>query len=358
MYDNEVDIGGGYVSTDSFRFGRYTGLGDQGGFAIGNFTLRGRDLWNSGGTTYWDIEGHNMGLDSRSFSLAYGNQGLWGVNFYYDGIPYLQSRSFQTVYDASHNGTLNGAPSSAATWYDSGSLAGFLNEQDVRTQRDIFGGKGRYLFGPQWQLSGAIRHEHKDGSIEQTMLFGTGKNAAVQGSTPTSTSGDIVTFRQPIDYDTDQYEINLAYSGHDLQGQLGYVFSQFTDNMLSFNGIDPFLERDRLLRPSGGDRVHGSGRGARAGDGSSVDSRGRGLGRFHGEGLADHAGGGLGDGEGGGRGGHRADGSVLPGAWRGDEYRDLPAGAFFAVRGAGAARVSRYGILERAVPDDRSGRDL
>lgn len=239
-YDNEIDVGGAYVSDKSARFGRYTGLNEQGPYGIGSFTLRGRDEWNSGGTRYWDFEGTNLGLDSRSISGAYGDQGLWGAKFSYDGIPYFSSDSFKSIYDDSHSGSLNGAQPSSALWYQSGSLAGFLSSREVKTQRDSFAGKAFYQGLTDWTFTGMVRHEHKDGSIEQSMIFGTGKNAVVQGSTPASSSGEIVAFRQPVDYDTDQYDITALYSGKQLQGQFTYTYSQFTDNLNSYNAIDPF----------------------------------------------------------------------------------------------------------------------
>ena len=243
-YTNEISVGGAYVSDRSARFGRYTGLSDQGPYAVGSFLLRGRDEWNSGGTRYWDFEGANLGLDSRSISGAYGDQGLWGAKFSYDGIPYFSSHSFQSIYDDSHSGSLNGAPPSNAPWFNSASLAGFLSERDVETQRDSFAGKAFYQGIPDWTFTGMVRHEHKDGTIEQSMIFGTGKNAVIQGVTPTAASGDIVAFRQPIDYETNQYDLTALYSGKRLQAQITYTYSQFDDNLNSYNAIDPFQSPD------------------------------------------------------------------------------------------------------------------
>ena len=241
-FENEVDVGGAYVSDTSSRFGRYTGLNKQGGYGIGNFMLRGRDVWNSGGTEYWDIEGSNLGLDSRSFSGAYGNQGLWGLKITYDGIPYFSSDSFKSIYNR-YGDLNNGAPASSATWFNSASLGKFLDTQDVKTQRDSFGGKAFYQGLTDWTFTGMVRHEHKDGSIEQSMIFGTGKNAILQGQPAVgpAVSGDVVAFRQPVDYDTDQYDITALYSGKQLQGQLTYTYSKFSNGLTSFNAIDPFL---------------------------------------------------------------------------------------------------------------------
>jgi MtrB/PioB family decaheme-associated outer membrane protein len=241
VYTNSLSLGVGYQAGDSFKFGRFTGLNRSGAFGIGDMTLRGRDPWDSGGTRYWDFEAANVGLDSKSANLRYGFQGNWGLRLEYDGIPYNESHHFSTIYDGSGKGTLNGAPVAAAPQNGSAGLARFLNDQQLSTQRDKFGAGFTYDAVPNWKFTTNVEHENKTGAMEQAMLFAVGKNALPQGGpAPTAAQGNIVYFPQPIDYDTDRYEVKLAYNGAQLQGELGYVYSSFTDNMQSFNGFDPF----------------------------------------------------------------------------------------------------------------------
>ena len=101
VYDNHVTAGIGYQSADAFRFGRFNGLNGQGPFGIGEFLLRGGDSWDSGGTNHWRAEGRNLGLPSRSFDLQYGSQGQYGLQFYYDGVPFNQYKDLHTIYDNS-----------------------------------------------------------------------------------------------------------------------------------------------------------------------------------------------------------------------------------------------------------------
>ncbi len=229
---NEVTVGAGYVSGKSFLFGRFTGLVDP-GFAIGDFTYRGHDPWDSGGTHYWDIEAANLGLTSRSVSAAYGQQGTWGLKFYYDGIPYYGSNTFHSVYNPNGSlaaGIAKGSVGSAT------SLTGKLNVLEAKTQRNIFGGNAHYQVG-DWVFSTNIRQEHKEGIKETGLTFG---GTPVSPSYSAVTTGAVLYFPEPINYDTGRYEAMAQYNGARLQAQLGYTFSAFNDNTTYFQGQNPF----------------------------------------------------------------------------------------------------------------------
>jgi MtrB/PioB family decaheme-associated outer membrane protein len=235
-YNNEVIVGLGWQSGVGIKFGRYTGLTDRGAFALGGFTLRGGDAWDSGGTSYYRAQGTDLGLDSRSLNLSFGQQGTWGVNLSYDGIPYFQSNTFHSLWGKS-NGLL--AP---------GILPGRINNLtrqapplailDVQTQRDIFRGSGSYQYG-DWTITSSLRHEHKEGTKENSLtILGVPSPIAGNGNITTSALGY---FAEPIDYDTDRFDIAAQYAEPRLQVQVGYTYSSFQDNATSWNGINPFL---------------------------------------------------------------------------------------------------------------------
>ena len=230
--DNYIDVGAGYVSGKSYYFGRFTGLVDP-GFAIGNFDFWGRDAWDSGGTRYWNIEGANLGLTSRSFSAEYGQQGTWGVKVYYDGIPYYASDSFKSVYNS--NGTLvAGIAKGSVT--NATALTGKLNEYDVSLQRDIFGGHFHLEVG-DWRFSTDIRQEHKEGTQETGFTFG---GTPVSPSYAAITTGALAYFPQTVNYDTGRYQVMGQYNGQRVQAQLSYNLSVFNDNVSSFQLANPF----------------------------------------------------------------------------------------------------------------------
>ena len=283
VLDNSIEAGSLYTSSRSFKFGQYTGDTKNGGTGIGDFLVRGRDAWDSGTTTFWELTGDNLGLDSRSASFKYGEQGKWSAKVYYDGVPYWQSNSFHTVFDTSGTGALAGgltrggtfapvtpqqwpactnnvavssatctqAPlATAASMANWPSVAGQLSVQDVKTQRDRVGGDFDYKFG-NWSLTGKLYHEHKEGTKENSLTFSSNgipvPNAASTSFTvagkvyysPLNTT-NMMYFPEPVNYDTDRYSASAAYNTRRLQASVTYTFNKFTDNQSTFNAQDPF----------------------------------------------------------------------------------------------------------------------
>lgn len=249
----QAQIGlGGVMGLNPDQAGRYSGLNTNGIDVLGGFSLSGRDAWNSGGTRYFDLEGRNLvvqtgnqlgsGVGSgsgwansttnsigneASLSLAVGNQGIWGLNAYYNAITYTGNviDSLYTV-NGSH-ATLNNnlAPWGGATTTARGSVTSFTIPQlqatgamlpfQTGTRRDIVGGNFKYIWG-NWTITGAINHEHKEGFLEESFDGPWGGTA----------------FPLPINYDTDRYDVTAAYSARLYQGVIQYTFSKFTDNNL------------------------------------------------------------------------------------------------------------------------------
>ena len=59
---SEVEIGIGSVSHDSYRFGRYTGLEEQGAFGVLDVEIRRRGSYDGDSARYWHFSGSNLGL--------------------------------------------------------------------------------------------------------------------------------------------------------------------------------------------------------------------------------------------------------------------------------------------------------
>src|SRR5579884_2255180 len=52
-----VELGAGYVSRSSYKFGQYNGLGKEGGFALGDVDLRGGGNFDSDSVMRWHLQG-------------------------------------------------------------------------------------------------------------------------------------------------------------------------------------------------------------------------------------------------------------------------------------------------------------
>jgi MtrB/PioB family decaheme-associated outer membrane protein len=280
---NWISVGGQYDSGRANYLNRFNGATGQGFYGLGDFHLGGGDAWDSGGTHYWSMDGKDLGLDSRSFNAKIGQQGTWGLQFSYQGIPYYSSTGFNSVWTGNgslvpgipYGGlTLNNWPSSpqypalttvtpnfinnraslpvAAIWFPipSPSLSSSLYQYDLGTRRDVFTGVGTYKWN-DWTITGSWRHEHKTGYLANSLEIGgtvgltangTGanKNGSPSATTVTGLTSGLGYFAQPIDYDTDRYDITAAYATQRYQVQLGYMFSNFTDNLTEFNALNPF----------------------------------------------------------------------------------------------------------------------
>ena len=174
-----------------------------------------------------------------------GQQGTWGVTFSYDGIPYYATDSFLSVWQP--NGALvpGVAPGSLSS---TAQAAGLLWNEPLNTRRDIFTGTGKYEWG-DWTLTGSISHDHKHG-LQMNSLAILGAPAAT-ATALTSTSG-LGYFAQMIDYDMDTYDAMAEYATRRLQVQVGYNFSQFTDNDPVQNLVNPFaFPAGSALGPAG-----------------------------------------------------------------------------------------------------------
>jgi len=254
----------GVMGQNANQAGRYTGFNTTGVDLLGNFDLTGRDPWYSGGTRYFELNGENLVLQpgsshfgsgigsdnnwsssvtnnfSNNGSLGFkaGQQGTWGVGVYGDSITYT-GNAIDSLFTVNGNqGVLNqglilygGAPSQKSNVFAGGpggkAITSFTGPQlaatgamlpvQTGTRRDIVGGNFKYIWG-DWTITGAFRHEHKEGSMEESF--------------DQSGTGGGVAFALPIDYDTDRYDATAAYNTRLYQGTLQYTFSHFTDNNL------------------------------------------------------------------------------------------------------------------------------
>jgi MtrB/PioB family decaheme-associated outer membrane protein len=228
-YTGAIEAGVGFLSSSSFRFGKYTGLTDKGAFGVGNVVIRKRDAWDSGGGHYWQFVGTNLGLTSREISGKGGKQGRWGASLFYNQIPFYQSDSAVTIF-----GNVGGATLTLPTNLPTNTnptlglqLLPFLHPQDFSLDRKIVGGGLSVQPATEWQFSTNVSHEHKDGIKEQSLSV--------------NVRTDPTFFPEPVNYDTDTLEASAAYNRQAVQLQFGYNFSNFTNNNAAVLLPSPFV---------------------------------------------------------------------------------------------------------------------
>jgi MtrB/PioB family decaheme-associated outer membrane protein len=217
-----VDAGIGYLSQDSFKFGEYTGLTDKGAYFVGDALYGYRDKNGH----YLDLDARNLGLESRSLDLQGGKQGKYELFLNYQELPHFISDSAMTPFigSGSDNLTLPSAWNPAPTTGGMTDLPGSLQQEDLKTKREIFGLGARFFPGSRWQTTIKGRHETKEGT------------RAIAGSFFFNSSQ----FVQPIDYVTDELDVSATYSGQRLQARFAYYGSMFSNSDNSLTWQNPY----------------------------------------------------------------------------------------------------------------------
>ncbi|OWW22687.1 MtrB/PioB family decaheme-associated outer membrane protein [Noviherbaspirillum denitrificans] len=223
-----VEVGVGYVSDNSFKFGDYTGLNRNGAHLIGNIELNRR--FNDG-PGYFILKGRDLGLDSRSLNIETGEQGNYGFRLSYDEIPKLFSDTYQTpfVNPGSTDLRLPAGFVRGATTTAMPTLSASMRPFSVDSKREAIGlGFGKQL-PAGWDVDLRVKREHKDGN-----RF----TAAVIGNSGGNPRAAIVP--EPVDYTTDEIEALARYTDKKLQLQFGYYGSFFRNQNNALTWQNPF----------------------------------------------------------------------------------------------------------------------
>jgi MtrB/PioB family decaheme-associated outer membrane protein len=221
-FTGTLDLGVGYVSEDSYKFGEYTGLNEKGAFGIGNAELRvrGEDA------NYWNIDVTNAGLDSRSLSIEGGKQGSYKLNLNYDELPHYITNGIATPYLGVGGNNLT-LPS---TWVRAGStgtmtdLQNSLHATDLQTSRKRLGVGATLIASDRWQYAVSYRHETREGT------------KAVGGAFFFNSAQLVM----PIDYVTQQIDVSASYTGSAFQAKFAYYGSLFSENNTGLTWQNPY----------------------------------------------------------------------------------------------------------------------
>ncbi len=207
----------------TYGSGRYTGLTDEGATvdASGQFLHRGD------GGVYYGGSASNLGLDSRDATLEGGKQGKFGISVQYDETPFREDNTTSTPY-RQVGGNVFRLP---LPWVDAATTQGmtllpFTREPvDLETQRKKEGAQFSYIPAQNWEVTAGYSHETKNGRNDQGATFG---------------FDNTVILPVPVDYQTDDYDLALNYTGQKLQARVAYHGSSFDDSNNSVFWRNPF----------------------------------------------------------------------------------------------------------------------
>lgn len=211
-FSGEVELGAGYVSDDSFKFGEYNGLFEKGAYFIGNATARYRDE----DADYMDLFIRDLGLEKRSIGIEGGRQGKYKLFLRYDEIPHYISDTAETPYLGNGSDLLTLPPG----WVRAGTTAGMtelatsLHQVDLKTKRKRADVGMAFTPTSNWEYKLKYRHEVKDGQIATAGAFFF--NAAQ--------------LIKPVDHVTDQVDASVTYMTKKWQTSVAYYGSFFKNN--------------------------------------------------------------------------------------------------------------------------------
>lgn len=237
LYDfgtkNTIEAAVGHASTESFKFGQYTGLED-GAFGVVNWRL---DSWNEEGG-FWDVDLHALGSERYGAAVSGGRQGRYGVSLGYEQFPVLILDTSVTPYGAADDGTLV-LPSGwvrADTTDAMTELPGALQPLELQTEKQRFTLAGHYFLNRNWEVSTKYRHEEKTGQTS----FGGAIGGPLIAGLPFQTRSAIIA--QPIDFETDTIEASIAFTDRDSHLAFNYSGSLFRENADVVTWQNAFLD--------------------------------------------------------------------------------------------------------------------
>jgi len=226
-----VEAGVGYLDSNVPHFGRYGGPTDRGPFALLRGFVDGGDAWDSGRALHWTGAVDVFGFDAMSARFRLGTQGQWRVGAFYEGF----TRSGSSTAASPFNGIGSNVLTLPSGWVSSNTSAQFtaltpnLHPLDLKVDWRTIGGD--IVVNPRegYEIRLGATHRDREGLRGQNLAFGHEMNSAVG-----------VFFPQPIDYETDQVNASLAFTGDRLQWAATYNLSVFTNGIVAVRVPNPY----------------------------------------------------------------------------------------------------------------------
>ena len=229
VVDNEVKIGIYYLSDDSFRYGKYSGLTDDGAYALVDFRWEKRPEWDSGDAIRWRLQGWRVGLNSRRLEFDWSQQGKQRFKFDYRRIPNNKFDNGLTPYMGLGGGELR-MPNGWEVTPDDGTTRGFINlddylrPYDIKTWRNSMTLSYDLKIGSNWDMAIDYRHENKNGVRNTWGVFGHSLGSSRSVEIPA-----------PVDWNTDNFSLMFNYENGRAQFGVGMYASFFNNDTSSLS---------------------------------------------------------------------------------------------------------------------------
>jgi MtrB/PioB family decaheme-associated outer membrane protein len=226
-----IEFGFGYVDDDSFRFGRYRGLHESGGYGVLNIDWFRRGPWDGPDAGYTHVVARDLGLSTRSIAVEHGRQGSYRVRADYRQMPMYRSDSAQTIFNGVGSTRLTLPPN----WVGAQNTAGMtqllpsLGPVELRHERRRIGFGLDALLSERWDVTTNVRHENKQGLKSIGAVIGN------SGGNPRA-----VLLPEPVDYETREADVALRYTDARRQLEFRYLVSLFDNGNRALSWQNPY----------------------------------------------------------------------------------------------------------------------
>ena len=243
-----VEIGAENNSQKSDKYGEYNGLHKDGGYAIGNFNIRGGSADTGDGTTRWSIYGTDLGTESRSLGARGGQQGTFNLGIHYDELRHYISDSYQTPLLGGIGGNVFTIPADFGVINSQtkppkvggivppyGAQALTATQQSEFHQQEVWSGRKNTSFtagfdlDKNWGVLFDFNHLKQDGAkllAAPTDLQNVSNYGAVRAEA-------ILYILNPTNSKTDSINVALNWKGKDGHASLSYYGSAYRDEYSS-----------------------------------------------------------------------------------------------------------------------------
>ncbi len=229
--ENYVEVGAGWVSDESARFGRYNALYRDGLFAVLGLEYLVRPRFDDPSPLHWHVSARDLGLGNRQVSLRVGQQGRFGLEAGYRERSSRGGDGLVSVYNHRDPANLR----LPIDWQPAANSAGMnlqlpvLHEFSLAQRRRETRLAASANPGERWQINAQVRQEDRDGTSLLAGLFGN------SGGNPRAAFLPV-----PVDYRTRLFDLSLAYGDRQRQLRLAYHGSLFSNNEPQLTFANPF----------------------------------------------------------------------------------------------------------------------
>jgi MtrB/PioB family decaheme-associated outer membrane protein len=231
--ETEFEIGVHHLDKDSFRFGKYTGVTEEGYEPAIEFKLQYRPDWDGDDTRSWRFQGWRIGLDSQRIEFDYLDQGTQRFTADYREMPNYRFSDGMSPFEGVGTTALTlpanwiAPPGGDTDRFDA--LEENLGPVSNKWERQRLDLSYNRQIGKQWSFSVDWRHESKDGLRSFGGMIGN------SGVNPHS-----VILPAPIDWETDIMEAAFDFGNSRYQFGFGLYASWFDNGQPSVTWQNPY----------------------------------------------------------------------------------------------------------------------